>query len=118
PKSPVGTPSFGFELAALLVGQLQSSAVVDGRQAAGQLPLTPPLQLLRRFIAGIEPSRPLQLLGDLVIAGRPRRLTLLPIPSEAQPLEILADSLSKLLGRALDVGVVEAENEGAAMPAR
>src|SRR5690606_18052725 len=110
--------SFVFEPASLLVGKFESGTVVDGRQSAGQLALAAALQLLRRFITRIEPARSFQLLGNRVIAGHARRLALLAVPDQAQPLEILADSLSKLLGRALDVGVVEAENEGAAMPAR
>src|SRR5690606_17639065 len=118
PKTPVGAPPFGFELAALLIGKLQSSAIVDGWQSPGKLTLAAALQLLSRFITRIEPARSLQLLGNRVIAGRARRLALLAVPGQPQPLEILADSLRKLLGRALDVGVVEAEDESAAMPPR
>jgi hypothetical protein len=46
--------------------------------------------------------------------SEPLRLARLPVPVEAEPAEIGLDRLGEFLRRARRIGVVEAENQGAA----
>jgi len=61
----MGPPTLGFEALALLVGELQGGAIVDRRQAAGELALAAELEFLGGLVGRVEPPRLAQAAADL-----------------------------------------------------
>ena len=106
-----------LERGPLGVGQAQRGAVVDRRSAERLLALAPPVELLRRLVGGIEAALRLERFGGGVIGRHPLRLAAHQVGLDAEPGEILLDRLGVFGLRALEVGVVEAEDERPAMPA-
>ena len=68
-EAPMRACARGLQSRALGVRQRERGAVVDRRQVALQLALALELQLLRRFVAGIEPAGGLQLRDGRVVGG-------------------------------------------------
>ena len=101
----------------LLGGKLQPGAIVNRRRAARDLYPALALQLLRRLETGIEPARRLQRSGRSVIKSESLRLAHFQIRLDAEPGQIDFDRRREFLRRAFEIGVVETQNEGAAMPA-
>src|SRR5208337_3801933 len=116
-ESPVRLAALRFQLALLLLRQLQRRAVIDRREATRHLPLAPALQFLRCLVAGIKPPRLLQLLGRLLIKSEARRLPELLVPGEAEPGQVVPDPGDVLLLGALKVRVVEAQDKDALLAA-
>ena len=86
-------------------------ALIDRRQAAAEQHLAPQLQLFRRLVAGIDPARLLQPLELALIDVEPLRLTDHGVRLEAEPAEVLDDRLDIFLPAALQVGVVDPQQE-------
>src|SRR5262249_2530014 len=98
--------------------ELEGGAIVDRRQVALQLAPALQLQLLRRLVAGIEPAGRLQLRHGGVVGGEAIGLAHLLLPLQAQPAQVFLDAGGELGHTAVAIGVVEAEDEGAALLAR
>ena len=118
PETPMGTPAFGFQRLALRFAQRQRRPVVDRRFAALKPELALQSQLFRRLVAGIEPARDLEIGRRLVVARQARRLGCLLVPNKPQPEEIGLHPGGIGGGRALAVGVIEAQEEAAAVAMR
>ena len=52
PEAPMGAAPLPFQPRPVLVGEVEGRAVVDRRQAAGELALAAELELVRRLVAG------------------------------------------------------------------
>ena len=107
-----------LERLALLVGELEGRPVVDRRQAAGELALAAEFQLLGRLVAGIEPADRLQPVGCGIVELEPVRLTHDHVGRDAEPFQIGLNRIRKFLLRPRQIRIVEAQDEGAALPAR
>jgi hypothetical protein len=83
-----------------------------------ELALAAALQLIRRFVAGIEPARGFQRLDRRRISGEALRLARLDVPIEPQPAQIFANAFDILLTRPLKIGIVETQQESAAIAPR
>ena len=110
-KPPVRPAAGGFERGALGVGQPQRGAVIDRRTAERLLALATPVELLRRLVGGIETALGFELFGRRVVCRHPLRLAAHEVGLDAEPGEILLDRLRVFGLRALEVGVVEAQDE-------
>ena len=55
--------------------------------------------------------------GDLPVQRQPLGLAILLVPTEIEPAQALEDGIERGLGIALDVGVVDAQDHGAAVVA-
>ena len=115
-EAPVRTAAFALQPRPVGVGEFQRRAVVDRRPALGEQALALELELLRRLVAGIEPARGDELVARRVVVRQPVRLLLLARPVEAEPLQVAFDRRLVLGLAARPVGVVEAQDEGSAMP--
>jgi hypothetical protein len=115
PEAPVRPPAFPSSRLRSPSRKRQRRAVVDRRLAARELHLALEIELLRRLIGGIDPAGFAQPLERRLVAVEPGRLAMLLVAGEAEPGEILAYPFGMGLARALLVGVVEAEDEAAAM---
>src|SRR3954466_6403362 len=85
------------------------------------------LEFLRRAEAVVGVAAGEQLVGVRQIKSLPLRLAIGAaaaadvgafVPLEAEPAQVVEDALFRLLGRALDVGVFDAQDERAVVPAR
>ena len=108
--------AFAFEPRAIGVAELERGAVVDRRAALRQQALALELELLRRLVAGIEAADGDQPVAGRVVVRQPVHLPLLARPIEAEPGKVALDRGFVLGLAALPVGVVEAQDEGAAVP--
>src|SRR6185436_4250782 len=97
--------------------------VVARRLAAADLLRAARLQLLGAAIARVGPSRLAQGRGVEVVALASLGLEVRPeasaglralVPAQAEPAQAAEDGGRGLLGRARDVGVLDAQDEGAA----
>ena len=115
-EAPVRPAAFAFEPRAVGIAELERGAVVDRRAALREQALALELQLLGRLVAGIEPADRDQPVAGGVVVRQPVGLPLLARPIEAQPGKVALDRRFVLGLAALPVGVVEAQDEGAAVP--
>src|SRR5690606_37339626 len=121
-----GLPPYGFVRLALGLGEVEAFAVVLDGLAPLQHGLAALGQLLGGAVAEVGPARLQELLGVLPVDLQPLRLPVRPIgaahlgplvPVEAQPAQAVENGCEGLLGGALGVGVLNAEDEGAAVVA-
>ena len=103
-------------MGALLGGEFQHGAVVDGRQLALDALVALGLQLGLALEAGIQPAGHFQALGGGGVAVEAAGLRVALVPGDAEPGQVLLDRGHELGLVAGDVGVVEAQQELAAMP--
>ena len=116
-EAPVRLPARGLERGAVGVGQAKRGAVVDRRTPERLLALAPAVELLRRLVGRIKSPERLEFLGRGVVEGHPFRLSPDEIGLDAEPGEVLLDRSGVFGLRAFEVGVVEAEDERAAVAA-
>ena len=88
---------------------------INRRQPAPEQHLAAQLELLGSLVTGIDPARLAQPLELTFIKIEAIRLTDDLVGREAQPIEIVADRLVELGSRALAIGIVDAEDERAAI---
>src|SRR5690606_1890951 len=117
PETPMGPAAFGFEPCPVRVGEAERGAVVDRRlaQRAGALALA--VEFVGGLVAGLEAAG-----GDEAVAGGVREgeaggLADFEVRRNAQPCEIGFDALGEFFRRARGVGVIEPEDELAAVAA-
>ncbi len=103
--------ALGFKGGFFSVGQVQGGAVIDRRQSARQLHLAAAIELFRCFIGGIESAGSLEGVGTLLIDVEAPGLVIAFAPFEPEPLQVDLDQVLVFLGRALQIGVVDAQNE-------
>ena len=126
-------PALGLERGALVGGQVRAATDVAGRSTFGLGELPVGLQLLGRAVArvrlvlGQEPLRRSPRTAGRAATGdtaRTRRASPPPadlgtlVPGQAQPVEPVEDVLLESDRRAGRIGVLEPEDERAAVPAR
>ena len=116
-ETPVRPATLGLKRRALLLAQRERRAVVDRRQPARGLSLAPPIEFVLGLVAGVEPAGGLERFDRGVVQREALRLPHLEVGDDAEPCEVAADRLDMLLLRARNVGVVEAQDEPAAVPA-
>jgi len=98
---------------------LTAGAVVGGRPTRSERRLPARLELLGRAPAAIDGSGGEQRLGARSVEVQALALMVRTlVPGEAEPAEALEDGARRLLARALAVGVLDAQHEGAAVVAR
>src|SRR5579871_1360969 len=126
-----GEAQGGLEAACLALGALRGAQVAAGsgvarRLARHALKLARQLELLRRAVARVRPPLTFQLLevaaidiGALRLQVRPVRAsnarTLVPLKTE--PVEVLDELVEEAPGAALDIGILDAQNEAPAAAA-
>lgn len=115
-EAPVRLSAFAFQARPVGVAELERSAFVDRRAALREQALALELELLRRLVAGIEAADRDQPVAGGIVVLQPVRLPLLARPIEAKPGKVALDRGFVLGLVALPVGVVEAQDEGAAVP--
>ena len=117
-EAPVRLHARSLELRALVSRQLQRRPVIHRRPAARLGDLAFDVQLLRRLVGRIEQAHGAQLVGGLVIDAEAFGLVEGLDPGQAQPGQVLLEDGLVFLGRALKVGIVDAQDELAALAAR
>jgi hypothetical protein len=91
----------------------QRLTAIDRRQAARAAHLAAKVELLRRFVAGIEHTGRLQPFDRGVVDLETSRLIFGGVWKDAQPVQVIQDGIGELLLRAGNVCVVEALDEPA-----
>ncbi len=117
-ESPVRLAALRLQRGPLGLAQAQRGPVVDRRLAAGELHLSPAVELLLGLVGGIEPPLRLQLVRHGAVAVEPRRLVVLLVPGQAEPGQVGLDAPFVLGRGAGQVGVVDAQHEPSASLAR
>jgi len=117
-EAPMRPAAFGLEPAAVSLGQRESRPVVDRRQMPLLLALALEVEFLRRLVAGIETFVRLERLDRRGIERVALGLAGALIPHKAEPAQVRLDAGREFGGRALAVGVVEAQHEDATLLAR
>ena len=117
-EAPVRPDAAGLDRGTRRVAELQRGAIVDRRQPAPEQHLTLEIELLRGLIGGIDAPRRAQFGKALLVQCAALGLAHLAVGGEAEPDEIVADRLREGLGRALGIGIVEAQQETPALFAR
>ena len=114
-EAPVGALAAGLGAGTLLGRELEHGAVIDGGLVA--LGALVPLggEFLLGLEAGVEAAGGFQLLGRGGVEGQAVGLVVGLVPGEAHPGEVVGDGVGVLGAVALPIGVVEAEEEGAAV---
>jgi hypothetical protein len=111
----------------LVGGQAAAGPVILGRPSGREVAAAIRLQLLRRAEAVVGMTRGEQLVGVGRIEMQALRLAVGParaadvrpfVPVQAEPAEVFENALLGLLRRTLGVGVLDAEDERAVVPAR
>src|SRR5258706_2661134 len=93
--------------------------IVAGLFASSELLLSQLVERILGHVVAIGVARSDELLGDFLVAREALHLEEGPlVPVEAEPLHALEDRVDRLLGRALEVGVLDAQDEFSAVPAR
>ena len=92
-------------------------ALIDRRQAAPEQHLAAEVELLGRFVAGIDPPRRLEPLELALVEGEALRLADGGVGREAEPGQVGVDRLDERLARALGVGIVDPQQEAPAIGA-
>ena len=108
PEAPVRRAALGRRRAAGL-------ALVDRRKPAPEQHLAAEIELLWRFVTGIDASGGLQPFELAFVQIEPLRLAHHHVGIDPEPAEIVADRGIELGRRALGVGVVDAQDELAAV---
>ncbi len=116
-ETPMRPAARRFERGAFGVAQAQGRAVVDRRAAQRLLALAPPLEFLPRLVRRIQPAQRFEFLGRFVISRHALRLPMHAIGRDSEPVEILFDRFGVFGFRAVEIGVVEAQDERPSMPA-
>ncbi len=117
-EAPMRLAAFRLEGRLLFGRQLQRRPVVDRRQAAGELALAAPVELVCRLVAGIKAPGGLQALRRRVIDRQALGLADHQVRHDLEPGQILRDRVGVFRLRAGDVGVVIAQQEAPAMAPR
>ncbi|BAF87777.1 glutamyl-tRNA synthetase [Azorhizobium caulinodans ORS 571] len=116
PEAPVGTASFRLQPRPVGRAECQRRPVIDRRQATGPLQAALEVELFLCLVRGIKPPHALQPLDRRLVepqaVGLPDRV----VRRNAQPHEILSDSLREFGAGADRIGIVEAQHESAASP--
>ena len=107
--------AFGFLRLALGHGQPERGAIVDGRQPAPQCNLAPDLEFLRGLVAGVDPAGFQHGIERGPVAIQAGRLALLAVPVETEPCQVGADRIDIVFAAALRVGVIDPQDETAAI---
>ena len=110
-EAPVRRPPFGGGL----IGRL---ALIDRRKTAAEQDLAAKVELLWRFVAGIDSSSRLQTPELAFVELEPVRLSHYAVRLQAEPVEVVANRRVELRRRALAVGVIDPEDELALVPPR
>src|SRR5208282_2723249 len=92
----------------------QRRAVIDGRAAERLLPLSAPVEFLRGLISRVKPALGLEPRGCFVVGRYPLRLTAHQVRLDSEPGEIRLDRFGIFGLRALEVRIVEAQDERSA----
>ena len=106
-EPPMRFDALCLECRALIVGQPQRRAVIDGRQPAPQQDLALQLQFLCSLICRIDAASCDQGIEPLLIQRETGRLAFLGIRNHAQPREVGADGLDKPFLAAFGIGIVD-----------
>ncbi len=114
-KTPVRLAAFRFELGAVFGAELQRSAIIDRRLAGRLRDLAFAVEFILGLVRRIEQPRRLQLIGGLLVLGEAVRLVGALLPMEPEPSEIILDALLELFGRAGKIGVVDTQEDAAAL---
>ena len=104
---------FRLQPGAFLIAEGERGAVIDRRQATRELALALELQLVRRLVAGIEPPYFTQPLRHRVIKRETLRLPHGDVGHDAEPGEIGSDRRRVFLTGALQIRIVESQDEAA-----
>jgi hypothetical protein len=92
--------------------------LIHGRQPASEQHLAAQVELLGRFVAGINSPRFTKPLELALVEGKAFGLAKDRRGLQPEPRQVIADRLVILGGRALGVGIVDAQQEAAAMAQR
>jgi hypothetical protein len=114
-EAPVRAAPFRFKPGALLMAERQRGTIVDGRFAPAELDLALEIEFLRRLVGRIGPPRRPQPLQRRVVDAEALRLAMLLVCKEAEPGEVLADGGRRFFRGASLIGVVEPQDEAAAI---
>ena len=90
-ETPVRPAPVGLVFRDLRMGKLQRLAAIDRRQPARAADLAPEVQLLRRLVAGVEQSCPLQLVDGRFIDLEAPRLVFGRVLEDAEPMQVVED---------------------------
>ena len=115
-ETPVRALAPRFRLGPLLGRELQHGAVIQWRLVAFDTHFSLGRQFLLAFEAGVEPSACLQSVGRRLVLRHPVRLPERFVPMQAEPVQVMADRLLVFRLAAPGIGVVDPEQEVAAMP--
>ena len=110
-KAPDTIAAFRPQGCFFILGQRQGCAVIDRWLAHVQLFLALQVQLGWGFKGLIKAANAAQLIRGSNIAFQPFGLALNPVPSQAQPFQVLLDRIDIFFLRALRVGVINTQNE-------
>ena len=110
-EAPVRGDAFGD-------GRVGGLALIDRRQAAAEQHLAAEVEFFGGFVAGVDAARRLQPLELALVEGEALGLADGGVGLEAEPGEVGVDRLDERFGRALGVGVVDPQQELAALRQR
>ena len=98
-------------------GRVGGLALVDRRQAAAEQDLAAQVEFFGGFVAGVDAARRLEPVELALVEGKALGLANDAVGGEAEPGEVGVDRVDERFGRALGVGVVDAQQELAAVGA-
>ena len=110
-------PALRLQRRALLGAQAQRGAIIDRRPAERLLALAPAVEFLGRLVGGIEPARLAQLRRGGVIKRHALGLAAVKSRARCRARRDRLDRIGIFDARALAIGVVEAQDEAAALDA-
>ena len=117
-EAPMGLAPLRHHGLPVGVGEGEGGAVIDGGQAPADLALAAPVELLWGFETGIEAPHLLQPLGRRRIMGESVGLAHDEVRNRPQPGQIHLDGVGIFGLGALDVRIVEAQDETPVVAAR
>ena len=117
-EPPVSLPPFGAVRVFLGLGQVKGRAVINRRFAHVQLLLALEVKFGRRLKAFVQTAHLDQAFLGRSIAVKAQRLPFHPVPRDTQPAQIVLQTFDIFFLGPFRVGVVDPQNEGAAVLAR
>ena len=114
PEAPVRPASLGFELRTIRVGQRERGAIVDRRQAPRLLQLAAAVEFALRFVRRIQKAHRPEALGGRLIERDAVGLPHGEMRGDAEPGKVDLDAIGEFSRGALEIRVVETQNEAAA----